>query len=334
MSHSSQTRIKGWWVIVPTLAILALVLVLTLAATGANAAPLTETASPTSTLLFQVQEPLCQNCHAAEYEVWKTSPHAHATMDPVFQEQLAKSHNQEACLACHTTGFDTGSGKFMTEGVTCEACHGPYKEGHPAGETMALPMQSDTCRMCHSAAFGQWETSKHQTAGVDCFDCHQAHSQGLRLGTVEQQCEACHTDEKTRLAHSKHNITGIDCGSCHMAKETHETAAATGMSMAMSNHTFAVASDVCARCHTDSIHGDVANAAKPAVPTENKAVVIENQARRVAELESQYNAAEKRNTDLRNIAVVAMGLAFGVGGAAGLALGIGATALIARRKAK
>jgi hypothetical protein len=333
MEQTPKFQIKGWWVVCPTLAILALVLVLTFSSTGVAAAPLTLSA-PTSTLLFQAQEPVCQSCHPEEYDVWKTTTHANATLDPAFQEQLAKSHNQEACLSCHTTGFDSGSGKFMSEGVTCEACHGQYKEGHPKAETMQLPMQSETCRMCHSAAFGQWETSEHQTAGVDCFDCHQAHSQGLRLGTVEQQCAACHTDENTRLAHSKHNISGIDCGSCHMAKQTHETAAAIGTTMAMSNHTFAVASDVCARCHTDSIHSAVANEVKLAAPTENKAAVIENQARRVAELEEQYNAAEKRNTDLRNIAVVAMGLAFGVGGAAGLVVGIGGTALLSRRKSK
>lgn len=332
MKPAQKLHMQGWWAILPTLAILTVVLALTATAPGVNAAPVVR-AAPSSTLRFQAQEPLCQSCHAAEYEVWKTTTHANATLDPVFQEELAKAHNQDACLACHTTGFDSGSGEFMAEGVTCEACHGPYKEGHPAGETMQLPMESETCRMCHSAAFGQWDTSKHAEANVDCFDCHLAHSQGLRLGTVEAQCAACHTDETTRLAHARHNITGIDCGSCHMAKQTHETAAATGTTMAMSNHTFAVASDVCARCHTDSIHGadQVTNLA---APEENKAAVIANQSQRLAELEAQYNAAEKRNTDLRNIAVVAMGLAFGLGGALGLAIGIGGAALLGRRKAK
>ena len=102
---------------------------------------------------------------------------------PVFQEQLAKSHNQPACLTCHTTGFDAGSGKFMSEGVTCEACHGPYKEGHPAGQTMQLPMESATRAGCAiRPPFEEWEKSQHAAKQIDCFDCHQAHTQGVRTG--------------------------------------------------------------------------------------------------------------------------------------------------------
>jgi len=111
--------LKGWVVILPTLIILAAVLLLT---ETSNAAPTAAHLRVTSNqLTFQEQQPLCQSCHPDEYSVWKDSTHAQATLDPVFQAELAKSHNQDDCLKCHTTGFDTGSGKFMSEGVTCEA---------------------------------------------------------------------------------------------------------------------------------------------------------------------------------------------------------------------
>ena len=154
--------VKGWVVILPTLIILAVVLLLTETTSAAPSPAHPRVAS--NQLTFQEQQPLCQTCHPDEYNVWKNSTHAQATLDPVFQAELAKSHNQDDCLKCHTTGFDTGSGKFMSEGVTCEACHGTYKKGHPAGQTMTLPMDAETCRMCHEAAFSEWETSQHAAA--------------------------------------------------------------------------------------------------------------------------------------------------------------------------
>jgi hypothetical protein len=198
-------------VILPTLIILAVVLLLTETTSAAPSPAHPRVAS--DRLTFQEQQPLCQTCHPDEYTVWKNSTHAQATLDPVFQAELAKSHNQDDCLKCHTTGFDTGSGKFMSEGVTCEACHGAFKEGHPAGQTMTLPMDAGTCRMCHEAAFSTWETSKHAEQKIECFDCHQAHTQGVRTGSTETLCAACHTDEQTKLAHSVHGISGVDCGS-------------------------------------------------------------------------------------------------------------------------
>ncbi len=175
--------------------------------------------------------------------------------DPAFKDELLQSHDPSVCLPCHTTGFDKGTGEFHAEGVTCEACHGAYKEGHPKAETMQLPMESTTCRTCHQTAFAQWEVSQHAEAKIDCYDCHQAHTQGLRLGSIEKLCSACHTDEQTDAAHSMHGISGVDCASCHMSEQMKDAADLTGGARtSMSNHTFAVASDVCTRCHTGAAH--------------------------------------------------------------------------------
>lgn len=319
-----------WLPVLPTLVIAALILVLT---NSAQAAPAVQPVRLTN-LLFQAEEPLCQTCHVEEYEAWKNTTHANATLDPVFQEQLSKSHNQESCLACHTTGFDSGSGQFMAEGVTCEACHGAYKEGHPKAETMQLPMESDTCRLCHLTTFTQWETSQHAANKIDCFDCHQAHTQGLRLGSAEKLCAACHSDEQTQLAHSVHGITGVDCVGCHMTA-VKTTAHPTSTTAKLSDHTFIVASDVCVRCHASSIHS--ASGANKALTTTPPNVELATQAtaqqnQRIAELEQALNQAQAHNTDLRNLAIVGMGLTLGVGGVVGLLLGVGGAALVARRK--
>ncbi len=90
---------------------------------------------------------------------------------------------------------------------------------------------------------------------VDCFDCHVAHSQGLRLEPAEKLCSACHTDEETKLSHEVHGISGINCVSCHMKPEKAAQPDASGKTE-MSSHSFLVASDVCAGCHSGSIHNE------------------------------------------------------------------------------
>ncbi len=325
---------KGWLVILPSLVIVALALAFT---GSTNAAPASQPRVLLSDVLFQQQQPLCQNCHPDEYAVWKNSVHAKATLDPEFQAQLSKSHNQQACLQCHTTGFDSGSGKFLSEGVTCEACHGAYKEGHPAGQTMKLPMESaDTCRMCHQTAFAEWEKTRHATNKIDCFDCHQAHTQGLRTGSAERLCAACHNDQQTQLAHSVHGISGVDCGSCHMAKETTTPGGAGAVAMSTSSHTFAVPADVCNRCHSSTIHASSSGVNAPQLSQMGMADTqkLQQATARVKELETQVAEADTSLNSLRNVAVVGLGLAFGVGGFLGLLVGIGGMALLKRRGAQ
>lgn len=322
-----HTPAKGWLIVLPTLAILALVLLLT---DSTSAAPLAvPVQARTDQLTLQEQQPVCQTCHAEEYEVWKDSMHAKATLDPVFQEQLAKSHNQDECLKCHTTGFDTGSGEFLSEGVTCEACHGEYKEGHPAGQTMMLPSDAGTCRMCHEAAFAGWEQSKHAAQQIECFDCHLAHTQGVRTGSTQTLCAACHSDEQTKLAHSVHGISGVECGNCHMAKamtDPTDVSAAHGTGI---SHTFAVPADVCNRCHSDEIHPT--SSTQPAAPQATQGAAEADQAAltsaRVKELETELTAAGKRVDSLRNIAVIGLGLALGAGGFLGLLVGVAGMSL-------
>ncbi len=327
-NHSSApTRrlfVRSWLVILPTTVILALVLLLT---GTTNAVPSSsEPRPPSEHLTFQQQQPVCQSCHPNEYEVWKDSVHANATLDPVFQEQLATAPNPDNCLKCHTTGFDTGSGKFMSEGVTCEACHGPYKAGHPAGQTMELPINVSTCRMCHEAAFRDWETSKHAAQSISCFDCHQAHTQGLRTGGVETLCATCHSAEQTELAHSVHGISGVECTGCHMPKQMTDTADIAGTRVSASSHTFTVPTDVCYRCHSGALHSTGSTRISAAAPQLPGAAPTVDPARstdaRVKELESEVADLRDRFNSLRNISIASIGLALGIGGVIGLIAGV------------
>lgn len=347
---------RGWLVILPTLLILGLVLGLS-RTTKAAPAPRGQSLGPALSQQAEVsssaeqlpsaqqpaqqlpqQSPTCQTCHPEAYAVWKDSKHASATLDPVFQEQLSKAHDQQACMACHTTGFDSGSGKFLAEGVTCEACHGPYKEGHPAAQTMQLPMASDTCRMCHQAAFKEWETSQHAAKNIECFDCHLSHTQGLRTGSQEKLCSACHSDQNTDLAHSQHGINGVNCTSCHMAKAMKTTGNPSGAEIEASSHSFTVAADVCNQCHGSTIHTSAKAsgtqqlvaltsakeaAIQPAAPSPQTAGdSATTEGKHVAELQGQVTELQARLTSLRDTAVIGIGLAFGVGAFMGLVIGL------------
>jgi hypothetical protein len=278
----------------------------------------------------QQQPPPCQTCHAEEYQAWQSTTHAKAAVDPAFQAELQKSHDQGTCLKCHTTGFDSGSGKFLAQGVTCEACHGAYKEGHPAKETMQLPMASDTCRVCHQGTFDEWENSSHKEKGIECFDCHMAHTQGLRTGSEEKLCAACHADRQTQLSHATHGINGVDCASCHMSGET--VAAAVGAQAPARSHSFKVASDACAKCHEQSIHaGDQLPKLRTTV-AELDTNQLQAKAELVPALQAEVNTQNARINSLRNVAVAGMGAAFGLGGFAGLLVGLVGMAFWQKRR--
>jgi peroxiredoxin len=120
---------------------------------------LAERGRPGGTLLptgaGHVGSDACQTCHAAEYQTWLASPHAHAV------ETLTQRGKQQQteCLACHTTGFGKPGG-FPTGGgpeshadlarVGCESCHGPggehVKEGSAKfGSIVSLGDKCDSC---------------------------------------------------------------------------------------------------------------------------------------------------------------------------------------------
>lgn len=192
----------------------------------------------------------CAGCHAAEHEEWKDSRHAGAFGEPFAS--YWKAHGKSAeCLGCHTTGFDSTSGQFAFEGVSCESCHGPYREGHPeAGAAMRLATDSSACAGCHRQTFLEWQLSKHGQKGIRCFDCHRVHQQGLRHPSAEAQCGACHAEKLQDFAHATHRASGLTCATCHLPEPKTTGAGGTGAA----SHTFLVGAETCAACHEETVH--------------------------------------------------------------------------------
>lgn len=87
---------------------------------------------------------VCRECHGEgaignQYAIWVSSPHAKAFftlltdkgMEIAKREGIADPVNSSDCLKCHTTGRGQYE-DLKSEGVGCEACHGPGSDYHKA----------------------------------------------------------------------------------------------------------------------------------------------------------------------------------------------------------
>ncbi|MBC8462995.1 hypothetical protein H8D76_01410 [Candidatus Bathyarchaeota archaeon] len=135
----------------------------------------------------------CAACHSSKYEGWEKSEHSTAFTNSEFQEEWGSEGNPDTCLECHTTGYDSSSGEYATENVSCESCHG-------AGLTMEVDRSAELCASCHSGEFGKnryedFLEGTHATSGVTCADCHVS-EEDHTLELISTACASCHTGDR------------------------------------------------------------------------------------------------------------------------------------------
>jgi hypothetical protein len=163
----------------------------------------------------------CGNCHNEIYAEWKTTQHASAWTDPLFQADFKDLGEMYMCTYCHTPvgqqrelivkgikdysptviakgdknpDFDS---KLQQEGVTCVACHlrdgkirSPFKieEADAPHAVVYAPEQGtqETCRYCHSSdqRFG----TELKRSLIDTFNEWEEYKQ--KGGT--KMCLECH----------------------------------------------------------------------------------------------------------------------------------------------
>jgi thiol-disulfide isomerase/thioredoxin len=91
----------------------------------------------------------CTGCHAAEHDVWAAGPHAHA-----FELLDAGQQTDVSCVRCHASARVPGpaasevAGYRTTEGVGCEACHGPGKAHVDSGGKAPIEGLGEDCPVC------------------------------------------------------------------------------------------------------------------------------------------------------------------------------------------
>ena len=213
------------------------------------------TAAPADAPESQVQgyagSESCNQCHENIHDAWMTTRHAQAFSAPIFQRDWTEQGSQVSCLECHTTGFDADSGLYAEEGVTCEACHGPFQPTHPEAP-MPITPNAELCGNCHKSTTDEWHASSHSQAGVQCQACHNPHSQTPKAATVTELCTTCHKERGDTFTHSTHANAGLECSNCHMFTSPRTDDPILGL--VPTGHTFSVGSDACIACHQDTVH--------------------------------------------------------------------------------
>lgn len=133
----------------------------------------------------------CKKCHLKQYKSFTKNSPLHTSFEnlkPDVAVERKKKHGIDPkkdfskdpkCLKCHTTGYGTDVGypavvegkawseeekarAALTEGVTCEACHGPssllapfkkenkkYKREEIVALGAIAPVTADNCAPCH-----------------------------------------------------------------------------------------------------------------------------------------------------------------------------------------
>jgi hypothetical protein len=244
-------RQSHWLALAVSLLILASVISLTLLFPSGSLA-LEDSAA--FSVLGSYQSPQrCRECHEEEFHAWSNTTHANASFDPIFQLYLQGVKEPGECFACHTTGYNAITGQFMLAGVTCEACHGPYREGHPE-ESMVIATSEDLCGTCHPSTLTEWNSSRHGEVDVACVDCHEVHTQKTRAAaTTNLLCAGCHQNQVRDATHTIHNLeVGIRCIDCHLARPSDDVDGAVS-GHAVTGHSFGVFVSTCNDCHLASI---------------------------------------------------------------------------------
>jgi hypothetical protein len=131
---------------VPRAILAILVISLTLIAVPASAQ------APQATQSAYAGAAACKTCHAAIYEAWQRTKHAHA-----IDKLAASDRKGDACIRCHVTGapeqIAAEGAKPSHPNVQCEACHGAAA-AHAAEPTvktgLARKPGESACTGCHN----------------------------------------------------------------------------------------------------------------------------------------------------------------------------------------
>ncbi len=193
----------------------------------------------------------CAQCHEDLNTNWMATRHAQAFSAPIFQRDWSELGKQTSCLECHTTGYNSSTGTYAEEGVTCEACHGAFQPNHPQ-QLMPITPNADLCSTCHKSSTDEWRASPHSDAGVQCQACHNPHSQTPKAETITLLCSNCHKERGDSFTHGTHADSGLECSNCHMYTSPRTDDPIGGL--VSTGHTFSVGSEACIGCHQDTVH--------------------------------------------------------------------------------
>lgn len=131
----------------------------------------------------------CRKCHSSsaignQIKIWSASPHAKAyhvlmigrALKIAKKLNISSPHKDLRCLKCHTTGGGN-SEATKTEGVGCEACHGPG---------------SKYCEFSNHASFVHRDNAYKKAIRLGMYPIIGIDSIKLR----EKLCRYCHNEKR------------------------------------------------------------------------------------------------------------------------------------------
>ncbi|MEZ5989106.1 MAG: multiheme c-type cytochrome [Planctomycetota bacterium] len=140
----------------------------------------------------------CGKCHRDQLEEWRTTLHAMAWKDEVYQAAIKTRRRPQSCHSCHVpaTVIDRVPDKPLARedglehGIDCRSCHvldgkvhGPFGAETDAHESVKSPLYGGKdvglCLSCHDRNVGpvralgeSFERGKARKEGKTCMHCH------------------------------------------------------------------------------------------------------------------------------------------------------------------
>jgi hypothetical protein len=158
----------------------------------------------------------CGSCHRAIYGYWKTSAHAQAMQNSLFQDVLERAEadfptdGRKVCLSCHSP-IASQADALTDEGVTCDYCHSIRQVAFDGRNPKAVvtfsnakaePL-SDAVSIPHKSVY----SPLHASAAI-CAPCHEyRNASGFPVMTTYSEWKA-----------GPYGKQGRTCQSCHMAR--------------------------------------------------------------------------------------------------------------------
>ena len=120
----------------------------------------------------------CSECHTTAHEIWKNTPHAHATESIVHPpERSMARHFDPECISCHVTGWNPQ--KFA-----------PYKTGYETLEGSA-DLHGSGCENCHGPGLEHVQAEQDSVSDKKRLDELRS-AMRLTLANAQEKCLECH----------------------------------------------------------------------------------------------------------------------------------------------
>jgi len=155
----------------------------------------TSTAEP-----FNLGPKKCQECHKAEFTVWKGTPHA-KSFKKIHKSKKAKKivkavggkrmKKAALCASCHyTTAKKAASAKpKLVAGPSCESCHGAASDWFSIHNNKKVPKAD---RIKEASAKGMIWPSQLYDVAANCNSCHGLAHANLTGENIKAMLDAGH----------------------------------------------------------------------------------------------------------------------------------------------